>query len=92
MYVIARSVTPESKAGINSKCLLNLWIMYNSLCLFAQKWMYKQKNKRRDKIAIEKRIKLCEQVKERNTENGRHACTWKVLSSNLLSPPRFTEK
>lgn len=24
MYVIARSVTPESKAGINSKCLLNL--------------------------------------------------------------------
>lgn len=39
--------------------------MYNSLCLFTQKWMYKQRNKRRDKIAIEKRIKLCEQVKEK---------------------------
>lgn len=29
--------------------------------------MYKQRNKRRDKIAIEKRIKLCEQVKEKKT-------------------------
>lgn len=65
MYVIARSVTQKAKpVYINSKSFKSLNNVQQFVFIYTE-MNYKQRNKRRDKIAIEKRIKLCEQVKEK---------------------------